>query len=554
MSALTGQSLVSAGVLAQDATTQTSGRSAALLRGIAGEGATVAAVGDGQCLTPGGTLALSAGTLDLSHLQIVQSTVLQGLDQQVQTALKPVLDPVLGALQGGLQTGLRQLGDPGLFVGLGAVESRCTAAPGTAPADATLAGVGAYVQVGGQRVDLLSLPVHPAPNTKITTGLGDVAARGGERPAQPAVHRARPGRSARWAAPSTRPRCSTTCSPTSAASSRPLDQNVLSGTLNRQVRPAAGAIEVTALYLDVLPAAAAFGPAAAVGPARPLHLRSQRPDRAGRPGQAGDRAPGTPQARSRSSRTGSRPASRTATTRRRHPPAGAHPRRAAGPGRRSGCPRLPAPPPPWLRPAASRRPQRRDAARRSWSSSSAWSRPGSCCPAATRRSGRRTARWSAAAPVRLKIAALHLDAAVVPVQVSDDAVLDPPGDYREVGWWTGSAKPGAGSGQTVMTGHTVHTGGGSMDHIGRLRPGRRSTSSPGAARCATRSATCACSAPRPRSPAPRVRLFGQRHGGGRLVLVSCTDWNGSSYDSNVVVLGDPLGVPEPSAHRDHRSS
>ena len=35
------------------------------------------------------------------------------------------------------------------------------------------------------------------------------------------------------------------------------------------------------------------------------------------------------------------------------------------------------------------------------------------------------------------------------------------------------------------------------------------------------------------------RLFGQRHGAGRLVLVSCTDWNGSSYDSNVVVLGRP---------------
>ena len=49
-------------------------------------------------------------------------------------------------------------------------------------------------------------------------------------------------------------------------------------------------------------------------------------------------------------------------------------------------------------------------------------------------------------------------------------------------------------------------------------------------------------------------LFGQRHGGGRLVLVSCTGWNGSSYDSNVVVLARPLGVPQPSARRDHRSS
>ena len=40
-----------------------------------------------------------------------------------------------------------------------------------------------------------------------------------------------------------------------------------------------------------------------------------------------------------------------------------------------------------------------------------------------------------------------------------------------------------------------------------------------------------------------VRLFGQRDGSGRLLLVSCTDWNGASYDSNVVVLAAPLGVP-----------
>ena len=64
---------------------------------------------------------------------------------------------------------------------------------------------------------------------------------------------------------------------------------------------------------------------------------------------------------------------------------------------------------------------------------------------------------AAGVPVRLKIKALRLDAAVVPVRVSTDAVLDPPSDYREVGWWTGSAEPGAGSGQTVLTGHTVHT-------------------------------------------------------------------------------------------------
>ncbi|MEO5708425.1 MAG: class F sortase [Nocardioidaceae bacterium] len=148
----------------------------------------------------------------------------------------------------------------------------------------------------------------------------------------------------------------------------------------------------------------------------------------------------------------------------------------------------------------------------------------------------------AGVPVRLKITALHLNAAVVPVQVSDDAVLDPPSDYREVGWWTGSAKPGAGSGQTVLTGHTVHTGGGSMDHVGRLRPGQKVdvVTRRGTMRYAVRQVRVFSTEAVARRAAG---LFGQQGGDGRLVLISCTDWNGASYDSNVVVFGDPLGVP-----------
>lgn len=150
---------------------------------------------------------------------------------------------------------------------------------------------------------------------------------------------------------------------------------------------------------------------------------------------------------------------------------------------------------------------------------------------------------SAGAPVRLKIRALHLDARVVPVELTSDAVLDPPRDYREVGWWTGSAKPGSGTGQTVITGHTVHTGGGSMDHVGRLRPGQHVdvVTRRGTMRYVVRKVRVLSTGTVARQAA---RLFGQQGGEGRLVLVSCTGWNGSSYDSNVVVLGDPLGVPE----------
>lgn len=149
---------------------------------------------------------------------------------------------------------------------------------------------------------------------------------------------------------------------------------------------------------------------------------------------------------------------------------------------------------------------------------------------------------SASAPQRLRIKAIGVDARVVPVSVGSDAVLDPPADYREVGWWDASARPGAGRGQTVVTGHTVHTGGGSMNRIGRLRPGQKVD-------LVTRAGTMRYRVQRVRVLSKAalarasVRLFGQRGGSGRLVLVSCTDWNGSSYDSNVVVLAAPLGVP-----------
>ena len=42
--------------------------------------------------------------------------------------------------------------------------------------------------------------------------------------------------------------------------------------------------------------------------------------------------------------------------------------------------------------------------------------------------------------------ARDVDAPVVPIQVSSDAVLDPPRDAQDVGWWDGSAQPGARAG------------------------------------------------------------------------------------------------------------
>ncbi|MDT9593616.1 class F sortase [Nocardioides zeae] len=147
-----------------------------------------------------------------------------------------------------------------------------------------------------------------------------------------------------------------------------------------------------------------------------------------------------------------------------------------------------------------------------------------------------------AAPIRLEIPKLDVVAAVWEIDVDPQGVLDPPRDASTVGWWRESAPPGARDGQTVITGHTVHTGGGSMNRIGTLEPGD--------------AVDVVNNNGRMRYSVDKVRyysreeitenaeeLFGQDRGEGDLVLITCADWNGEYYERNVIVFGTPTGQP-----------
>lgn len=262
---LGGQSLLSAGTLAQDARATLvdhAGHSVACA-GLAGQGATLVAVGSGDCLTGGQALDLAAGSLDLSHLSIVRSTMLQGLDQQLQQALQPVLGPVTTALNQALQQGTATLGNPGLHVSLGAVQAHCQASPGSATGGANLADVRAWVTVPGMGdVDLVRLPVDPAPNTKVVTNLGAVATAV-ENALRPQLKDALDGALAPLATGIDQAAVLNNVLDQISAQLAPLQQNVLSATLNEQTR-GAGSIRVTALHLQVLPAAKQFVNAPAV--------------------------------------------------------------------------------------------------------------------------------------------------------------------------------------------------------------------------------------------------------------------------------------------------
>ncbi|MDT0200439.1 class F sortase [Nocardioides sp. AE5] len=144
-------------------------------------------------------------------------------------------------------------------------------------------------------------------------------------------------------------------------------------------------------------------------------------------------------------------------------------------------------------------------------------------------------------PVELVVPSIELKSKVIPIDTDPNDVLHPPADVRLVGWWKDSAKPGANHGQTLITGHTVHSGGGVMDRMGDVKPGDRVQVITGEAKLnykvrEVKVFTIAQVAEH------AADLFGQDRERGRLVLVTCTDWKNGKYQKNIIVFADPDGV------------
>ncbi len=142
----------------------------------------------------------------------------------------------------------------------------------------------------------------------------------------------------------------------------------------------------------------------------------------------------------------------------------------------------------------------------------------------------------------LIVPTIGLDAQMIDIALEPSGVLTPPADYTEVGYWDDSAVPGARSGQTVVTGHTVHTGGGVMNRLASVAQGdplqiRFDGDLVDYRVHKVVVLTKAEVAARAQS------LFGQDRKDGRLVLVTCTDWDGADYQSNVIVFAERHDAP-----------
>ena len=132
---------------------------------------------------------------------------------------------------------------------------------------------------------------------------------------------------------------------------------------------------------------------------------------------------------------------------------------------------------------------------------------------------------------------LDVDAPVVPIPVNDGILL-PPSNPQMLGWWDQGAMPGALRGGALITGHTVHTGGGAFDNLETLHKGDRVQvrTAKGVIRYTVTGVTIYNKG---RLARDAQRVFSQT-GPGRLVLITCEDWNGSGYDSNAIVFAERL--------------
>lgn len=122
---------------------------------------------------------------------------------------------------------------------------------------------------------------------------------------------------------------------------------------------------------------------------------------------------------------------------------------------------------------------------------------------------------------------------------TEDGALTPPSDPQQVGWWTGGARPGASAGAAVVTGHTVRAGGGAFDDLETLAAGDDVLVRSGAREVAY--VVDAVEVLTRDELARRSASLFSRSGPGRLVLITCEDWDGTAYRSNVVVTARPAG-------------
>lgn len=146
-----------------------------------------------------------------------------------------------------------------------------------------------------------------------------------------------------------------------------------------------------------------------------------------------------------------------------------------------------------------------------------------------------------AAPVRLVVPDVGIDAPVDPVGVTPDGLLQLPDDVHRVGWYRFGPAPGGSAGSVILAGHVDgwDQGLGALGHLRAVEPGQRIAVTDATGRVTrwqvvTRRLVV-------KQQLPLAELF-TRSGPPRLVLLTCGgpfDERLRSYLDNLVVVAVP---------------
>lgn len=141
------------------------------------------------------------------------------------------------------------------------------------------------------------------------------------------------------------------------------------------------------------------------------------------------------------------------------------------------------------------------------------------------------------APRRVLIPSLGVAAPVVPVRALNDTLI-PPADADRLGWWADGAAPGAARGSALVAGHTLQAGEGALQDLEELTRGQPIMVHTDGGPIHYQVARVRVY-DKGRLARHAERVFSQEVA-GRLVLITCEDWDGSRYLSNVVVIARPV--------------
>ena len=142
-------------------------------------------------------------------------------------------------------------------------------------------------------------------------------------------------------------------------------------------------------------------------------------------------------------------------------------------------------------------------------------------------------------PYTLRIPRIDVEAPIVPIQSNEERILEPPRDPSVAGWWSDGAAPGEPQGSTVLVGHTVRNkGGGVFDDIGDLTRGD-AIKVEGSHSTLTYRVQSTDVLSKEEVARNAEEIFAQT-GGGRLVVITCGDWDGTEWRSNVVTVAAPV--------------